>query len=55
MRILRSRGIIVRRVGAYGLPQCLRITVGTAEECNRVAEALTEFMPWLSRCSTAWR
>ena len=40
---LRSRGIIVRRVKSYGLPQCLRITIGTDEECNRVAEALTEF------------
>jgi histidinol-phosphate aminotransferase len=41
---LRGRGLIVRRVGAYGLPQCLRITVGTAEECGLVIEALSEFM-----------
>jgi histidinol-phosphate aminotransferase len=40
---LRSHGIIVRRVKSYGLPQFLRITIGTDEECNRVAEALTEF------------
>lgn len=40
---LRSRGIIVRRVKSYGLPQFLRITIGTDEECNRVAEALTAF------------
>ena len=32
---LRSRGIIVRPVGGYGLPHCLRITVGTAEEVRR--------------------
>ncbi len=25
---------------AYDLPHCLRITVGTAEECDLVAEAL---------------
>jgi histidinol-phosphate aminotransferase len=41
---LRGRGLIVRRVGAYGLPHCLRITVGTAEECGLVIEALSDFM-----------
>ena len=40
---LRSKGIIVRRVKSYGLPQFLRITIGTDDECSRVAEALTEF------------
>lgn len=40
---LRSRGIIVRKVGGYGLPHCLRITVGLAEECEAVTETLTEF------------
>ena len=43
-KFLRSRGIIVRPVGAYGLPHCLRITVGLAEEVERVIETLTEFM-----------
>jgi histidinol-phosphate aminotransferase len=42
-QFLRSRGIIVRRVASYGLPEYLRITIGTDEECNRVAEALSEF------------
>ena len=37
---LRRRGIIVRAMRAYNLPHCLRITVGTAEECDMVAEAL---------------
>src|SRR5580692_6952832 len=41
---LRRRGVIARPVGAYGLPQCLRITVGTAEEVQVVIDALTEFM-----------
>jgi histidinol-phosphate aminotransferase len=41
---LRTRGIIVRKVGGYGLPHCLRVTVGTGEECGLVIEALTEFM-----------
>lgn len=37
---LRRRGIIVRAMRSYSLPHCLRITVGTAEECDLVAEAL---------------
>ena len=37
---LRRRGIIVRAMRAYDLPHCLRITVGTAEECDMVVEAL---------------
>jgi len=41
---LRSRGIIVRKVGGYGLPQCLRVTVGTAEEVDLVIEAFTDFI-----------
>jgi histidinol-phosphate aminotransferase len=40
---LRSRGIIVRNVAGYGLPQCLRITVGTAEEVASVIEAFADF------------
>lgn len=34
----KARGIVVRRMAGYGLPQCLRITVGTEEECRLVAE-----------------
>ncbi len=41
---LRQRGLIVRAMGAYGLAQCLRITIGTGEECTLVAEALAAFM-----------
>ncbi len=41
---LRARGVIVRRVGSYGLPHCLRITVGLEEECRLVAETLAEHM-----------
>jgi histidinol-phosphate aminotransferase len=40
---LRGRGIIVRGMAAYDLPHCLRITVGTAEECTLVADALATF------------
>jgi histidinol-phosphate aminotransferase len=40
---LKQRGLIVRAMGGYGLPACLRITIGTAEECTMVIEALTAF------------
>ena len=40
---LRGRGIIVRNVASYGLPACLRVTIGTEEECGLVADALTDF------------
>ena len=36
---LRTRGLIVRAVGSYGLPTCLRITIGTTEEVGLVIEA----------------
>jgi histidinol-phosphate aminotransferase len=41
---LRGRGIIVRGVAGYDLPHCLRITVGTGEECTMVADTLATFM-----------
>jgi len=41
---LTARGFILRAVGAYGLPDCLRLTVG-GEAANRgVVEALAGFM-----------
>ncbi len=40
---LKSKGIIVRRVAGYGLPDALRITIGSADENKKVAEALKEF------------
>ena len=40
---LRQNGLIVRRVGGYGLPHCLRITVGLAEENTALLDALTDF------------
>ncbi len=41
---LRSRGILVRRMVAYGLPACLRITIGTQSEMDAVTSALREFV-----------
>jgi histidinol-phosphate aminotransferase len=40
---LQSRGVIVRAVGGYGLPDCLRITVGTPEQNEVLIDALREF------------
>jgi histidinol-phosphate aminotransferase len=41
---LNARGIILRRVAAYGLPNCLRMTIGTEDDNRRVVAALGEFM-----------
>jgi histidinol-phosphate aminotransferase len=41
---LRSHGIIVRKVAGYGLPHCLRVTVGLPEEVGLVTEGFTDFM-----------
>jgi histidinol-phosphate aminotransferase len=40
---LKSKGIIMRRVAGYGLPNALRMTIGTAEENRATAAALAEF------------
>ena len=40
---LRAEGIIVRKVTGYGLPHCLRITVGDESACRRVAHAVAQF------------
>lgn len=40
---LRDAGIIVRQVAGYGLPNCLRITVGDEAACRRVAHAIAQF------------
>ncbi len=40
---LKSRGIIVRRVKAYGLPDALRMTVGTESDNRAVVAALADF------------
>ncbi len=42
-QFLRARGLIVRPMGAYHLPHCLRLTIGTTEECDLLAAALTDF------------
>jgi histidinol-phosphate aminotransferase len=40
---LKANGIIVRAPKSYGLPHCLRITVGRPQDNDAVLSALTEF------------
>jgi histidinol-phosphate aminotransferase len=41
---LKSKGIIVRRMGGYGLPNALRISIGTGDEMEITVNVLKEFM-----------
>lgn len=41
---LASRGLIVREVAGYGLPDYLRITIGTTEENSLLLDALTDYV-----------
>lgn len=41
---LNAKGIIPRKVANYGLPGCLRITIGTEADMRAAVAALTEFM-----------
>ena len=41
---LKDRGIIVRRMEAYGLDNCLRITIGQEDEMRAAVGAIQEFL-----------
>lgn len=41
---LKSRGLIVRRMVGYGLPDCLRITIGREDEMRSLVDVLKEFL-----------
>lgn len=41
---LNNRGIILRRLEAYGLPSCLRMTVGDEEANHAAVAALADFL-----------
>jgi histidinol-phosphate aminotransferase len=41
---LSARGLILRGVANYGLPHCLRLTIGSENANRRVAAAFAEFM-----------
>ncbi len=43
-RFLQSKRIIVRPLGGFGLPNALRVTVGTEKENLAFVDALSEFM-----------
>jgi len=43
-KFLHERRIVLRRVEAYGLPDALRMTIGTEDENRAAIEALTAFM-----------
>lgn len=40
---LQQDGLIVRNVAAYGLPNCLRITIGDEPSCRRAAHLIGQF------------
>jgi histidinol-phosphate aminotransferase len=43
LQAMNAGGVIPRRVAGYGLPESLRVTVGTAAENDAVVQALTDF------------
>jgi len=43
-RALNERGILPRKLASYGLPDCLRITIGKEKEMRAVAATLADFM-----------
>jgi histidinol-phosphate aminotransferase len=50
---LKKRGIYLRRVGSYGLPNALRMTVGTGDENKAVIAALNEILSASDRGAAA--
>lgn len=41
--VLKTKGILVRQMGAYKLPDCLRISIGTEEEMKLACAAISEY------------
>ena len=41
---LESQGIIARPMAAYGLPRCLRLSIGLEDENRAVVDSLREFL-----------
>jgi histidinol-phosphate aminotransferase len=41
---LKDNGVLVRQMGTYGLSDCLRITIGTEDELERLVAALQDFI-----------
>jgi histidinol-phosphate aminotransferase len=43
-QFLKARGILVRQMTAYGIPDCLRVSIGTDDEMREVVRALADFL-----------
>ena len=43
-KFLNDNGVVLRAMGAYGLPDALRLTIGSQEANERVIEVLTQFI-----------
>lgn len=41
---LKSRGVLVRQMGAYGLPDCLRISIGREEEVRAALAGIEAYL-----------
>ena len=41
---LKSKGILIRQMGAYKLPESLRISIGTGEEMVLACAAIKEYL-----------
>jgi histidinol-phosphate aminotransferase len=41
---MMARGVIPRKIGAYGLPQMLRISIGTREEMQICLQTIKDFI-----------
>ncbi len=52
-RFLKSRGLILRKMGAYGLGHCLRITIGTEAETRAVAAATADYANGKAKAAVA--
>ncbi len=50
---LKSRAILLRRVGAYGLPDAIRMSIGTDAENEAVIEAVRAFLEGAARSGQA--
>ena len=44
MNFFVENGVVPRETGGYGLPDCLRITIGREEEIRAVADIAARFM-----------
>ncbi|WP_366655075.1 histidinol-phosphate transaminase [Fodinicurvata sp. EGI_FJ10296] len=49
---LKDQGILVRQMGAYGLPTCLRIGIGLEDEMRPVIEAMRTVMAGAGQAAT---